>query len=137
MSYRKNSLKKVSFISNSLSYSKEEIKGVLCEVIYFSFYEPLCFKNNDYKYNCYYINYSDYENKINRYDNFVYIKTKYGYIKYKMHKRKKVIIDFYYKDDLSENDIIDCGKLIELHIADYEYLENCDSKLYSNSIELI
>ncbi len=137
MSYRKNSLKKVSFISNSLSYSKEEIKGVLSEVIYFNFYEPLNFIKNDYKYNCYYINYEDYENKVNRFDSFVYIKTKYGYIKYKMHKRKKVVIDFYYKENLSESDIIDCGKLIELHIAGYEYFEPIDSVIFSNSIELI
>jgi DNA-directed RNA polymerase specialized sigma subunit len=137
MTYRKNKLKKVSFISNSLSYSKEEIKGVLSEVIYFNFYNPLNFSNNDYKYDCYYINYEDYENKVNRFDSFVYIKTKYGYIKYKMQKRKKVVIDFYYKEELSETDLIECGKLIELHIAGYEYFESCDCKIFSNSIELI
>ncbi len=137
MSYRKNSLKKISFISNSLSYSKEEIKGVLNEVIYFNFYEPINFLNNDYKYNCYYMNYEDYENKVNQFDSFVYINTKYGYIKYKMHKRKKVVIDFYYKGHLSQSDIIDCGKLIELHIAGYEYFEPIESVIFSNSIELI
>ncbi len=137
MSERKNSLKKVSFVSNSLSYSKEEIKGVLSEVIYFNFYEPFNFSNNDYKYNCYYINYEDYENKVNRFDSFVYIKTNYGYIKYKMQKRKKVIIDFYYKNNLSEAEIIECGKLIELHISGYEYFESCDNKVFSNVIELI
>ena len=74
MSHRKNSLKKVSFISNSLSYCKEEIKNVNTEVIYFNFYEPLNFVNNDYKYNCYYVNYEDYETKVNRCDSFVYMK---------------------------------------------------------------
>ena len=137
MSYRKNSLKKVSFISNSLSYSKEEIKNVMCEVIYFNFYESLNFLNNDYKYNCYYINYEDFENKVNRFDNFVYIKTKYGFIKYKIYKKKRLQIDFYYKEDLSKEDIIECGKLIELHIAGYEDLEMCDNIVFSNSIELI
>lgn len=137
MSYRKNSLKKVSFISNSLSYSKEEIKGILSEVIYFNFYNPLDISNNDYKYNCYYINYEDYENKVNKFDSFVYIKTKYGYIKYKMQKRKRVVIDFYYKDDLTQEEIIDCGKLIELHITGYEDFECCNSNVFSNTIELI
>ena len=42
-----------------------------------------------------------------------------------------------YKNNLSESEIIDCGKLIELHIAGYEYFESCDSKIFSNSIELI
>lgn len=137
MSYRKNSLKKVSFISNSLSYSKEEIKDVICEVIYFNYYEPFNFLNNDYKYNCYYINYEDYEHKVNRFDSFVYIKTKYGFIKYKIYKRKRVEIDFYYKEDLSKEDILECGKLIELHITGYEDLEIYDNIAFSNSIELI
>ena len=137
MSYRRNSLKKVSFISNSLSYSKEEIKNVIHEVIYFNFYEPLNFINNDYKYNCYYINYKDYEIKVNCYDNFVYIKTKYGFIKYKIYKRKRLQIDFYYKEDLCKEDIIECGKLIELHIAGYEDLEICDNHVFSNSIEIL
>ncbi len=137
MSYRKNSLKKVSFISNSLSYSKEEIKNVMREVIYFNFYEPLNFVNNDYKYNCYYINYEDYENKVSRFDNFVYIQTKYGFIKYKIHKRKRVQIDFYYIEDLGKEDIIECGKLIELHITGYEDLKICDSTVFSNSIEIL
>ncbi len=137
MDNQKNSFKKVSFISKSLSYSKEEIKGVLHEVIYFNFYNPLDFSNNDYKYNCYYIHYEDYENKVNRFDNYVYIKTKYGYIKYKIQKRKRVIIDFYYKSNLSEEDLIDCCKLIELHVTGYEHFEFCDTKIFSNSIELI
>ena len=68
MTYQKNKLKKVSFISNSLSYSKEEIKGILSEVIYFNFYNPFDFSNNDYKYDCYYINYEDYENKVNQFE---------------------------------------------------------------------
>lgn len=137
MSHRKNSLKKVSFISNSLSYCKEEIKNVNTEVIYFNFYEPLNFVNNDYKYNCYYVNYEDYETKVNRFDSFVYIKTKYGFIRYKMHKRKHIQIDFYYKEDLSKEDILDCGKLIELHITGYEDFEICNNISFSNSIELI
>ncbi len=137
MSYRKNSLKKVSFISNSLSYSKEEIKNVVTEVIYFNFYEPLNLLNNDYKYNCYYIHYEDFENKVNRFDNFVYIKTKYGFIKYKIHKKKRLQIDFYYKEDLSKEDIIECCKLIELHIGGYEDFEICDNIVFSNSIELL
>ncbi len=109
----------------------------MCEVIYFDFYENINFKNNDYKYNCYYINYQDYDNKVNRFDSFVYIKTKYGYIKYKMYKKKRIQIDFYYKENLSKEDIIKCGKLIELHITGYDDLEICDKQVFSNSIELI
>lgn len=137
MSYHKNTLRKVTFISNSLSYSKEEIKNVYSEVIYFDFYKPLNFVNTDYKCNCYYIHYEDYESKVNRFDSFVYIKTKYGYIKYKIYKRKHLQIDFYYKEDLSKEDIMECSKLIELHISGYEDLEICDYSFFKNSIELI
>ncbi len=135
------SFKKCSFVSRSLSYSKEEINNKMVEVIYFDFYNPINFINNDFKYNTYYILYEDFAKKINRFDNFIYIKTQYGFIKYKLQKKRNVIIDFYYKNDLSPEDLVECSKLIELHITGYENLD-CDLdsyglSIFSNSIKFI
>lgn len=131
------SYKKGVFVSNSLSYAKEEIKNKETEVIYFDFCQPLNTKNNDYKYNSYYILYSDFENKMNRFDNYTYINTKYGFIKYKLYKKKRIEIHFFYKNDLNREELVDCCKLIEYHIAGYEDFENCDSIVFSNSVLLV